>query len=225
MILVRRGSLDPRATALCEAARARGVVVREVSDADLRRMSAAGAAAPDPELLGMWGPDPRADLATTLARGGALWLLAGAAYPGNAGYAIRTAEVSGAAGIAIEAAFAPEERRRALRFSMHAERFFPVLWERADRVIARARERGRVVYGLEDVGTRAPWEIDLTGSAVFVIGAEGAGIPPVLLELCDAVLTLPMAGFVPAYNVQAAIAGVALERLRQLSAKPGGRER
>jgi len=188
-------------------------------------MCAAGPAAPRAEMLGMWGPDPQADLETTLARGGAFWLLAGAAYPGNAGYAIRTAEVSGAAGIAIEAAFAPEERRRALRFSMHAQRFFPVHWERADRVIPLAREGGRAVYGLEDVGTEAPWEVDLTGSMLFVIGAEREGIAPALLHHCDAVLKLPMAGFVPAYNVQAAIAAVALERLRQLSAKSSRQER
>lgn len=178
-----------------------------------------------PDVLGLWGPDPRADLETVLAGPGAFWMIAGSAYPGNAGYAIRTAEVSGAAGIAIEAAFQPEQRRRALRFSMHAERFFPVLWEGAERVMECANAAGRTVFGLEDVGALAPWEADLTGRVVLVIGAERSGISPALLERCDAVLRLPMAGFVPAYNVQAAIAAVALERLRQLSAGPGVRER
>ena len=149
--------------------------------------------------------------------GGALWLLAGVTYPGNAGYAIRTAEVSGAAGIAIDSAFSPEQRRRALRFSMHAERFFPVLWEPAARVVDFARERHRAVFGVEDIGTRSPWEVDLTGPTLFVIGAERDGIPTALLSRCDEVLKLPMAGFVPAYNVQAAMAAVALERLRQLA--------
>lgn len=173
------------------------------------------------DVLGLWGPDPHADLEPVLAGPGAFWILAGSAYPGNAGYAIRTAEVSGAAGIAIDAAFPPEQRRRALRFSMHADRFFPVFWERAERVVERACAAGRAVFGLEDVGTQAPWEADLSGRVVFVIGAERNGIPPALLERCDAVLRLPMAGFVPAYNVQAAIAAVALERLRQLSTGPG----
>ena len=36
-----------------------------------------------------------------------------------------------------------------------------------------------------------------------------------LLARCDAVLRIPMRGFVPAYNLQAAMAMVAGERLRQ----------
>ncbi len=189
--------------------------MRETSAADLWRMAAA--VAPPPQLLGLWGPDPKPALGELLARPGAVWLLAGSAYAGNAGYAIRTAEVSGAAGIVIEAAFAPEQRRRALRFSMHAERFFPVLWERAEEVIARAGECRRPIFALEDEGTCAPWDVDLSGAPLLIVGAERDGIRPALLEHCDAVLRLPMAGFIPAYNVQAAFAAVALERLRQLS--------
>ena len=48
-----------------------------------------------------------------------------------------------------------------------------------------------------------------------MIGGERYGISPELLERCDAVLRIPMAGFIPSYNLQAAMAAVAIERLRQ----------
>lgn len=211
LILVSRAPADPRSVALCERARARGIEVREVSENDLRRMARHGA----PDLLGLCAAPPRG-LDDTLAEGGAFWLLTGVAYPGNAGYAIRTAEVSGATGIAIDAPFDSAEQKRALRFSMHANRFYPVFWEAAAPLLARAKAHGRPRIAIEDVGRSAPWDVDLRGNPLLVIGGEREGIAPSLLAECDEIVRIPMAGFIPAYNMQAAMAAVASERLRQL---------
>jgi tRNA G18 (ribose-2'-O)-methylase SpoU len=51
---------------------------------------------------------------------------------------------------------------------------------------------------------------------LFVVGAESGGVPEPVLERADLVLRVPMAGFIPTYNLQAALAAVAIERLRQL---------
>ncbi len=203
---------DPALEALCREARAQGVAVERVSANDLRRMAAVR---PAPACLALGGPDPAVGFDELLARPGALWLLAGVTYAGNAGYAIRSAEVSGAAGILLDEGFASAERKRALRFSMHAERFFPVLWHGAAEVVAAARRARRRVVAIEDVGDRAPWEVDLRGSPLFVIGGERDGIDAALLAQADAVVRIPMRGFVPAYNLQAAMAVVMGERLRQ----------
>jgi TrmH family RNA methyltransferase len=213
LVLVARDA-PPDARALAERARAAGARVLPASANDLRRMRRAGA----PEgcaLLGLLGPDPGADPDEALAGPGAAWLLAGVAYAGNAGYAIRTAEVSGADAIFLDAALDGEGRRRALRASMHAERFFPVHWQAADAVVAAARRAGRRLVAVEDVGERAPWQADLRGRVLLAIGGERAGLAPALLARCDAVVRVPMAGFVPSYNLQAAMAAVAAERLRQ----------
>jgi tRNA G18 (ribose-2'-O)-methylase SpoU len=186
--------------------------VREASENDLRRMRRVDEPC---DLLALVGPDPEADVAGALAGPGAAWLLAGVAYAGNAGYAIRTAEVSGADAIFLDAALDPSGRRRALRAAMHAERFFPVHWAPADAVVGAARAAGRHVIAVEDVGERAPWQVDLRGRVLLVIGGERAGLPAGLLARCDAVVRVPMAGFVPSYNLQAAMAAVAAERLRQ----------
>jgi tRNA G18 (ribose-2'-O)-methylase SpoU len=59
------------------------------------------------------------------------------------------------------------------------------------------------------------FETDLTGARVFVVGGENGGIPADVLARCDARISVPMAGFIPCYNLQAAVSAVATERLRQ----------
>ena len=66
------------------------------------------------------------------------------------------------------------------------------------------------------MGSAPPWRLDLTGPLLLVVGAEAEGVPADVIERCDAVARLPMAGFVASYNLQAAVAAVAIERFRQL---------
>ena len=216
LLLVSAAPRDPRVSALAEAARAAGVPVHEASVASLRRLSKTD---PPAEVLGLVGPDPGAGPAAVLAGRGAAWLFVGIAYPGNTGFAIRTAEVSGADGVFVDNDFDHEARREATRAAMRADRYLPVFWMRAAEVLRLAREGGRAVIALEDVGTAAPWDVDLTVPALFVLGGERHGIPAEILQAADRVLRLPMQGFIPSYNLQAAMAAVALERLRQLSRK------
>jgi tRNA G18 (ribose-2'-O)-methylase SpoU len=223
VVLLARDA-PPAAREAAERARAAGARVVAASDNDLRRMQRGAApvgAPPCPPpaepcaLLALVGPDPAASPEQALAGPGAAWLLAGVAYAGNAGYAIRTAEVSGADAIFLDAALDAEGRRRALRASMHAERFFPVHWLAADVVVEAARAAGRRLVAVEDVGARAPGQVVQRGRVVLAIGGERAGLDRGLLARCDEVVRVPMAGFVPSYNLQAALAAVAAERLRQ----------
>jgi TrmH family RNA methyltransferase len=214
LLLVAAHGLAPEVEAVLERARERGVPVRTASAATLWRLSKTD---PPAQLLGLVGGDPRAGLDAVLAGDAPVWLLVGVAYPGNAGFAVRAAEVSGAGGIVIDSRFERPARRETLRAAMRADWFFPVLWERADATLARARAAGRRLVAIEDVGTRAPWETDLTGRLLLVVGGERLGLAPECLARCDEVVRLPMAGFIPSYNLQAAMAAVAIERLRQLS--------
>jgi 23S rRNA (guanosine2251-2'-O)-methyltransferase len=212
-VLVERTDESPETAALRGLAAEHGVAIWSGSEGDLRRMLRGD----QPErVLAMVGPDPRADLETALGWRGAIWLLHDAAYPSNAGFAIRTAEVAGADAIVIDARFNHDDKSRALHVCMGAHRMLPVLWETTARVLDRARAHGYRIFALEDVGARAPAEVDLTGPVVLVIGGERDGIPDSVLRACDAVIRVPMAGFVPSYNLQAAMSMVAYERLRQL---------
>jgi tRNA G18 (ribose-2'-O)-methylase SpoU len=214
LLLAREGTLSPDANRVIARCRAAGIPIRTAGEREMKRMAIAA----EREVIALVGSDPAASLDQVLAGSGALWLLAGVAYPGNAGFAIRTAEVSGAAGIALDAPFDHAARRQALRASMRADRFFPVLWAESETVLARAKALDRRLVAIEDHGAVAPWETDLTGAAVFVVGGEAGGVSASLLEACDVTVRIPMTGFVPSYNLQAAMAIVAGERLRQISA-------
>jgi len=209
-----RNAPDRRLVDLVERARAAGVRVRSATPRVIERLALAS---PAPEVLGLAGRDPDAELAAVLARRGAIWLLVGVAYPGNVGMAIRTAEVSGADAVVIEPAFDHTGKRAALRASMRADRFMPVFWERPDRLLESAAQTGHALLALDDAGSRAPWELDLRGPCIFVVGAENGGIPAELLARAHARIRVPMAGFIPCYNLQAAVSAVAVERLRQLA--------
>jgi len=216
VLLVDRTDESTSTRALVAAARSVGARVWLGGAGDLRRLTRG----PEPaNALAMCGPDPRCDLEALLRRGGAVFLLHRARYASNVGFAVRTAEVSGADGVVIDGDFNHEQRGRIGHVSMGADELLPVLFERTERTLELAKRAGHRVIALEDVGDRPPWEIDLRGPVLLLVGNERHGIEPAVLERCDAVTALPMPGFVPSYNLQAALSAVALERLRQI--QPG----
>jgi 23S rRNA (guanosine2251-2'-O)-methyltransferase len=209
-VVVPEGDLPGELAALCERAAAAGAEI--LRSGERRHARLAG----ERDVAALIGPARDADLDVVMARGGAVWLLVGARYAGNVGTAIRTAEVSGADGVYVDNDFDHEQRREARRASMRADRFLPVAWLRANEVIGAARRAGKRIVGIEDSGAAAPWQIDLTPPLLLIAGGEAEGVPRALLARCDAVARIPMAGFVASYNLQAAVAIVAAERLRQL---------
>lgn len=217
VLLIDRDDPSPRVRALVDRARARGVEVWLGGAGDLRRMARS---APPPDAIAMCGPPPRAELPELLARDGAVFWLDGAAYPSNVGFTIRTAEVAGAAGVVVTGEHGHDARSRASHVSMGADRLLPVVWSRRrNAVLDAVCESGSSLVAIEDVGAHAPWEVDLTGPVVLVAGNERSGLDDEVLAACERVVRIPMAGFVPSYNLQAAISAVACERLRQLAVR------
>jgi TrmH family RNA methyltransferase len=220
-LIVVSAEAGDSARGLEEPARAAGVPIQKVGTRHFARLCPPGESA---DAVALVGDPPDAPAREVMARAGAAWLLVGVAYPGNAGFAIRTAEVSGAAGVFLDCDFDHARRREALRASMRADRFLPVHWLPADEVIAEARAAGRRVLAVEDVGAEAPWRSDLSGAVLLVVGGETHGIPEAVLRACDGAIRIPMAGFIRSYNLQAAVAIVAAERTRQLEAQAASTE-
>ena len=188
-----------------------GIPLEEGSTNDLWRMSAIGST----DALALLGREPHGTLEEVFERGGSIWLLDGVQYPTNLGFGIRTIEVSGADAVVLNISRTHQDRRTIRRSSMRADRFIPVVYSDTTSIINEARKNNFRIIAAEDVGTVEPWNADLTGNVLFVVGAEREGVSQEVLEACNEVVRLPMDGFVPSYNLQVAISVLAVEALRQ----------
>ena len=205
LVLVDREEDCSEVIQLCEE---RNIKVTEGSATDLWRMSANG----QQKVLALVEREPSGTLEEVFEREGAIWLFDGVEYAPNLGFGVRTAEVSGATAVIINVSKTHEERRTIRRASMRATRFIPVVYATTEEILAACNRR---IVVAEDVGGKAPWECDLTGDVMLVVGAENAGVSKEVLDAADDIVRLPMPGFIPSYNLQVAISSLAIERLRQ----------
>jgi TrmH family RNA methyltransferase len=211
-MLCREGDLSPTVRDLVEHARELGVPILGESEREMRRMSSGESV---PELIALEGSGGNATLDELMSSDGLVCVLIGLRYPGNVGFIIRSAEVAGLAGIVVTTDWEGSQLSEALRVGMRADRFFPVIESDADAAIAAARRAGRRVVALETTGTKAPWQTDLSLPTALVVGSETTGISESLLASMDDVVRLPTHGFIPSYNVQAAVGMLLGEWLRQ----------
>ena len=212
MVLVDREKDTAEIRSLCEQ---HNIPLEEGSTNDLWRMSADGFV----DALALTGRIPDGDLGEVLSRGGTIWFFDGVTYSTNLGFAIRCAEVSGADAVLSNVSKTHEERRTIRRSSMRADRFIPVVYSTTDEILEAAKTHNVRIIAVEDVGTHGPWDEDLTGDVMLVVGAEKEGISEQVLAAADACVLLPMDGFVPSYNLQVAVSVVAVEALRQRNLK------
>ncbi|RAH06852.1 MAG: hypothetical protein CMA00_001220 [Methanobacteriota archaeon] len=215
LVLFLRDSSDEEALRLRDLAESRSIPVREASTMDMWRMSRENRGEIPPPILALVGRKPDATVEQSLGSGGLCWLLAGARYPVNIGFTIRTAEVSGASAVFVDGNLSHSEKKAARRASMKADRFIPVHWVNGDELVSQAKSQGFRIVSLEDSGESGPWDTDLTGDILMVVGGEREGIPNSILEKSDSVVRVPMSGFVPSYNLQAPMAVLAAESIRQ----------
>jgi 23S rRNA (guanosine2251-2'-O)-methyltransferase len=136
--------------------------------------------------------------------------------PRNLGAVCRSAEAAGAAGLVI-----PERRSAAVtpaacKASAGAVEHLEIAHVRnlADW-LAAAKEAGFWIWGADAEGNQAPWDADLTGSTVLVLGGEGKGLRPRVAASCDGLLALPQRGQIDSLNVSAAATALLFEALRQ----------
>jgi len=142
--------------------------------------------------------------------------LDGVQDPQNLGAIVRSAHVLGAHGVLVPMHRAVSVTSSVVRVSagatehMHIARVTNLV-----RTLEDLKERGLWVVGTVAEGGRAPWEVDQTSPTVLVLGAEGKGLRPLVLRVCDERVRIPMAGQVSSLNVAAAASITLYEVLRQ----------
>lgn len=162
-------------------------------------------------------PYPYGDPVAMLRREGSLLVaLDQVQDPRNLGAVCRSAEFAGAAGVVI-----PERRSAAVtavtcKTSAGAVEHLEVAHVRnlADW-LAEAKEAGFWIWGADAEAKQTPWQVDLTGSTIIVLGGEGKGLRPRVASSCDGVIALPQRGQVESLNVSAAATALLFEALRQ----------
>ncbi|MGH2797134.1 MAG: 23S rRNA (guanosine(2251)-2'-O)-methyltransferase RlmB, partial [Thermoleophilaceae bacterium] len=136
--------------------------------------------------------------------------------PQNFGVLLRSAEGAGADGVVIPkhraVGLTPAVAKTSAGASEHL-----LIAEVANlrQAIDTLKERGIWVVGTDETGDMLYDEVDYRGPSAIVIGGEGEGIRRLVLEGCDQVVRIPMAGQVASLNAAAAGTVVLYEAFRQ----------
>ena len=138
--------------------------------------------------------------------------------PRNLGAVLRTADAAGVHGVVI-----PHRRSAGLTESAAktaagaAEHVLVAREVNLGQSLARLKDAGLWIFGLDAGGRRNYTEADLRGPIAFVAGGEGRGLGSVVRKACDDLLLLPMSGSIRSLNVSVAVAVACYEAVRQRS--------
>lgn len=145
-----------------------------------------------------------------------LLILDGVQDPHNLGACLRSAAAAG-----VDAVIAPKDKSVGLTpvvrkvASGGAEVCPFVQVTNLSRFMAQIKELGVWLYGAEANPDQTIFDVDLTTSVAWVMGAEGAGLRLGTRKACDFGVSIPMPGTMESLNVSVA-AGICLfETVRQ----------
>jgi TrmH family RNA methyltransferase len=211
---------DGRAPQLVGRARARGVVIFEGTMAVLE------AASPVQTTSGVvavatWTPSP----IDAVFDGPSAFVvgLVDVQDPGNVGAAIRSADALGATGVLALGSSADPGGWKALRGAMGSTFRVPVGRAGTDEAIALVQSLDVRVAAASAHGGTPIDRADLTPPLLLLVGNEGAGLSPALVERAASRLSIPMHPDVESLNVATTVALLLYEARRQrtfLSQRP-----
>ena len=142
-------------------------------------------------------------------------VLDGVQDPHNLGACLRTADAAGVHLVVIckdrSASITPVVRRAA---SGAAETMTVIQATNLSRLLRSLKNRGVWLAGTSDAATDSLYSTDLTGPLALVMGSEGSGLRRLTGELCDYLVSIPMAGQVESLNVSVAT-GVCLYEINR----------
>ncbi len=164
---------------------------------------------PDLDVTTFWQKLPDAPLLVALDR---------VQDPGNLGTILRTAEAAGAHGVLTLAGSADVFSPKVLRASMGSALRLPMLPGLSrDLLLQELRMRGLRLVAASGGNGIAHRELNWNGPLVLVMGNEGSGIDPLLMEACAAKARIPIKSNVESLNVAIAAAVLLFEAAHQRS--------
>jgi 23S rRNA (guanosine2251-2'-O)-methyltransferase len=136
--------------------------------------------------------------------------------PRNLGAVIRSAEGAGATGVVVPAHGSATITAAVAKASAGAVEHLPLaVVPNLARYLAEIKRDDLWSYAATGDAEASLWETDFAGGTVFVLGAEGRGLRPLVRRTCDAAVRIPLAGKVESLNVSVAAALLLFEARRQ----------
>lgn len=156
------------------------------------------------------------ELAKTRKEDPLLIILAEVEDPHNLGAILRTAECVGAHGVIIPKRRAAAVTETVAKVAAGALEYVPVARvSNLTQALATLKEAGLWIAGTHMTNATPLWQSNLKGPLGVVLGSEGQGIPRLVAENCDFMVSLPMYGHITSLNVSASAAVLLYEVLRQ----------
>jgi 23S rRNA (guanosine2251-2'-O)-methyltransferase len=156
--------------------------------------------------------------ALVIERGRALRLLLldGVEDPRNLGACLRTADAAGIDAVVVPRDHSAKLTAAAMKTATGATETVPVF--RAPnlaRAISWLKEAGVWVVGADAEAGQSLYQAKLAPPVAMALGGEGRGLRRLTRDLCDELISIPMAGSVESLNVSVATGVVLFELLRQ----------
>ncbi len=136
--------------------------------------------------------------------------------PRNLGAVIRSADGAGAHGIVLPAHNSARVTPAVARASAGAvEHVRVAVVKNLARYLGEIKSPQLWIWAADGDAETSMWNADLSGGAVFVLGAEGKGLRPLVRRTCDDAVSIPLHGRVESLNVSVAAALLLYEARRQ----------
>jgi 23S rRNA (guanosine2251-2'-O)-methyltransferase len=202
---------------ISEAARARGIPVREAGRDELDRLSVRGA---HQGVVALVGEFAYQDLSSVLAivreePRALIVLLDHVLDPGNLGAVIRSAEALGAAAVVIEKRRSAQVTQAAVKTAAGAVAHLPVVRvTNLAQTIEALKEEGFWSVGASQDADVPVWAEPMPSRCALVVGSEGRGLSRLVRERCDLHARIPLPGTTSSLNVAQAVTVLAYEWAR-----------
>ncbi|MGX9291072.1 TrmH family RNA methyltransferase [Bacillus sp. A015] len=126
--------------------------------------------------------------------------------PGNLGTLIRTADAAGLDAVILGDGTVDAFNGKTLRSAQGSHFHLPILKQTLQQAIPAFKEQGIPVYGSALKDAKEYRNIAAEGPFALIVGNEGAGIDPEILQMTDQNLYVPMYGQAESLNVAVAAA-------------------
>jgi RNA methyltransferase, TrmH family len=158
---------------------------------------------------------PKAEADQTIPPAGVLLLLDAVQDPGNVGTMLRTARAVGAAGVWLGKGTVDPYNPKVVRAAMGALFHVPIRMADLHEELPRLRSAGYWVVGTHPRGEFVHFDVLYPKRTAFLLGNEGRGVAPELLQGADRKVAIPMPGGAESLNVSITASLLLYEYLRQ----------